>query len=41
MPCQTTQLNFTFLGLVSSNSELGTHTLQLVVHEPHESKHNI
>ena len=35
MPCQTTQENFTFIPAYSSNSGLGAHTLQQVVHEPH------
>jgi len=40
VPCQTTQQNFTFLGLVAAILNCG-HTLQQVVHEPHTSIHSI
>jgi len=40
MPWQTTQQNFTFLGLVAADLNWGD-TLQLVVQEPHISIHSI
>ena len=40
MPSQTTQQNFTLLGLVAAILDWGN-TLQQVVHEPHTSTHSI
>jgi len=41
MPCQNKTTEFYFPWSCSSNSELGTHTSQMVVHEPHTSKESI
>jgi len=42
MPCQTTQQNFTFLGLVAAILNCRhIHTSQQTVHEPHTRIHSI